>query len=166
MKKYLHKLSRGARMLWRIDPLLGNDSVNTFSRKPTRATIECLLLGNKTIRDNRRRCFPWGPPRAYITGSSKGAVSCQKLREFSWRRVHVSELLSRIGSSSGDGSRMWLRRNNKKWIRLRKEDFIYDLKWQTGKSVARIRLVKTENTSACVTVNYEVCRTAIALYYL
>jgi hypothetical protein len=29
------------------------------------------------------------------------------------------------------------------------------------KSVARIRLVKTEKPSVCVTVNYEVCRSAI-----
>jgi hypothetical protein len=34
------------------------------------------------------------------------------------------------------------------------------------KSVARIRLVKTENTSACVTVNCKVCTSEIALYYL
>jgi hypothetical protein len=34
------------------------------------------------------------------------------------------------------------------------------------KSVARIRLVKTENSNECVTVNDKVCRSAIALYYL
>jgi hypothetical protein len=34
------------------------------------------------------------------------------------------------------------------------------------KSAARKRLVKTENPSACVTVNYEVCTSAIALDYL
>jgi hypothetical protein len=64
------------------DTLLGNDSVNTFPRKPTRATIGRLLLDNgsvntpKTIRDNKGRCFPRGPPRGYITRSSKGARSC------------------------------------------------------------------------------------------
>jgi hypothetical protein len=69
--------------------LLGNDSVNTFPREPTRATIGRLLLGNgsvntpEKIQDNIRRCFPWGPPRDYVTRSSKGAASCQKLREFS-----------------------------------------------------------------------------------
>jgi hypothetical protein len=125
-----------ATILWRIDPLLGNDSVNTFPRKRTRAAIWRLLLGNgsvnwpKTIRDNRRR-LPWGPLRGYITGRSKVAVSCyQKLREFSWRRIHLSELLSSIGLSSGYGNRRWLKRNGNKWGRLWKEDFMRDLKWQ------------------------------------
>jgi hypothetical protein len=78
--------------LWHIDPLLGNDSVSTFPPGPTRSKVEHLLLGKgsvntpKTIRDNRIRRFPWVPPRGYITGSSKGAVTCQKLREFNWVR--------------------------------------------------------------------------------
>jgi hypothetical protein len=33
-------------------------------------------------------------------------------------------------------------------------------------SVARIRLVKTENPNACVTVNYNACKSAIALLSL
>jgi hypothetical protein len=72
------------RILWRIDLLLGNDSVNIFPREPTHVTIGRLLLGNgsvqtpETIRDNRRRCFLWCPPRGYITRRSKGAVSCRE----------------------------------------------------------------------------------------
>jgi hypothetical protein len=34
------------------------------------------------------------------------------------------------------------------------------------KSVARIRLVKIKDPSVCVTMNCEVCRSAIALYHL
>jgi hypothetical protein len=34
------------------------------------------------------------------------------------------------------------------------------------KSIARIQLMKTGNTSICVTVNCKVCRLAIALYPL
>jgi hypothetical protein len=80
----------------------------------------------------------------------------------------TEHLLSRIEWSSGEGSRRWLRRNGKKGTRRCKENFICDLKWQWNcdKSVARIRLVKTENPSACATVNWKVCRIAIALYCL
>jgi hypothetical protein len=35
---------------------------------------------------------------------------------------------------------------------------------ETDKSVARIRLEKTENPSACATVNCKLCKSAIALY--
>jgi hypothetical protein len=173
--RLLSQIFRGPTVLWHIDPLLGNDLVNTFWLEPARATIGRLLLGNgsvntpKTVRDNRPRCFMWGSPRVYITGSSKGAVTCcQKLTEFTWRRVLLSELLSRTGSSSGDGSPRSLRKNVKKGIRRWQEDFMCDLKWQwdSHKSVARIRLVKTENSSACVRVNCKLCKSAIALHCL
>jgi hypothetical protein len=62
--------------------------------------------------------------------------------------------------------RSWqLKNNGKKGIRLRKEDSMWDLKWQWNcdKSVARIRLVKTEDPSACVTLNCKVRRIATAL---
>jgi hypothetical protein len=145
-----------ALLLWRIDPLLGNDSANTFPREPRSATIGRLLLGNrsvntsKTIRDNRRFCFPWGAPRGYITKSSKWSLVVVR----SWESSVEEEFI--WVSCRQDDSRRWL------W----KEDFMCDLKWQWDcyKSVARIRLVKTEKPSACVTVNWKVCRSAIALY--
>jgi hypothetical protein len=35
--------------LWRLYPLLDNDSINTFPRKQTRATIGRPLLGNRSV---------------------------------------------------------------------------------------------------------------------
>jgi hypothetical protein len=56
-----------------------------------------------------------------------------------------------LGSGETEpSSRNWqLQNNGKKGIRLCKEDFMCDLNLQRDcyKSVARIRLVKTENTS-------------------
>jgi hypothetical protein len=125
----LDSISCMDKILWRIDPLLSNDLINTFPWEPTRATIGRLLLSKgsvntpKTIRDNRRRCFPWGPSRSYIRVSSKGAVSCQKLREFSWRRVRLSQL-SRIWSSSGDGSRRWWEEMTRNELDCAKTSFV------------------------------------------
>jgi hypothetical protein len=82
-------------ILWHTHPLLGNDLLNTFPQEPTCATIGCLLLGNgsvntpKTIQDNRRWRVPWDLPQGSITRSLERAVSCQKLREVSWRRVNL-----------------------------------------------------------------------------
>jgi hypothetical protein len=38
------------------------------------------------------------------------------------------------------------------------------LRKDCDKSVTRIRLVKTENSNGCVTVNWKVCRIAVTLY--
>jgi hypothetical protein len=71
--------------------------------------------------------------------------------------------------NNGDAEELdWVENNGKKRIKLRKEDFMCDLtlQWDYDKSVARIRLVKTENSSAFITLNRKVCRIAIALYCL
>jgi hypothetical protein len=98
------------------------------------------------------------------------------------RTEHESEVKSRV--SRRQPARIWaweqriciesslrnwqLQNNGKKGIRLWKEEFMCGLKlqWECYKSVARIRLMKTEKPSAYVTVNCKVCRSAIALYCL
>jgi hypothetical protein len=83
-------------------------------------------------------------------------------KKIAWRVQN--SIRNRTGLSSWDGSRRWLRRNGKKGIRLGQEDFKCWRKseWDCYKSVAMIRLVKAENSSACVTVNWKVRRLAIA----
>jgi hypothetical protein len=84
-------------IFWRIYQLLGNGSVNTFPRKRTRA-IERSLLGNGSVNklsQQYRGGFLRGPCRGVIKGERRSLE------------------LSRNGSSSGDGSLSWLRRNGK-----------------------------------------------------
>jgi hypothetical protein len=102
--------------LWRIYPLLGSASINTFPRKSTRATIGRPLLGNGSINK---------PYEQYM-----GDVFCV-VRAGGLSRDREGRLreLSRIGSSSGDGSRRWLRTSSEKLTRLCKEDFMCALKW-------------------------------------
>jgi hypothetical protein len=161
--------------LWRIDPLLGNDSVNTFPPKANAHNNRCLLLGSgsvntpETIRDNRRRCFPWGPCKVVINNNSieQHRVSCQELSRVS--RCQPARIWAWEQRNWNESSRNWqLQNNDKKAIRLWKENFVCGLKWQEDgyKSVARVRLMKTENPSACVTVNCKVCKSPIALYCL
>jgi hypothetical protein len=149
--------------MWCIDPLLGNDSVNTFPLETTRATTGCLLLGNgsvnmpKTIRDKRRRGFPRGPPRSYITRSSREQLVVAKNWESS-----VGEEFESVVENWVEFWR-WQSKvtkdNGKKGIKLCQEDFMCDLKWQWDcyTSVARTRLVKTVNPSVCVCVCVCVC---------
>jgi hypothetical protein len=149
--------------------MLGNDSINIFPWESTHATVVLILLGNgsvntpKTIRYSRRRRFPWGPPQGYITGNSEGAVGCQKLREFSWRGVVVKNWVefwrwqSKVTEKKCQERELGGAKNT---------SFVIWSDSESYKSVARIRLVKTENTSACLTVNCNVCRSAIALYCL
>jgi hypothetical protein len=77
-------------IFWRVDPLLGNDSVNTFQRKPTWATVGRLLLVNgavNTPRQEYRLCFLWGPCRGVIKGHSQKTRRSreQNCRSRKWR---------------------------------------------------------------------------------
>jgi hypothetical protein len=82
---------------------------------------------------------------------------CQPARIWAWEQRNGTESSLRIWQSQNNG---------KERIRRCKEDFMCDWKWQWDcyKSVAMIRLVKTENPSEYVTVNCEVCRSAIVLW--
>jgi hypothetical protein len=106
-----------------------------------------------------RLCFLCGPCKVVIKKSS-----VEKSRVEFWdASLPGYELGSR-----GIKLSWQLQNNGKKEIRVRKEDFTCDLKWQWDcyKSVARIRLLKTENPSEYLTVNCKVCRSAIALFCL
>jgi hypothetical protein len=103
-------------ILWRIDLLLGNDSVNIFPREATCGKIGRLLLGNgsvntpKTIQDNRTRCFPWAPPRGYITRSSKGAVVVR-----SWESSGEEEFTLVVVENWVEFGRWQSKATEKKW---------------------------------------------------
>jgi hypothetical protein len=160
----------GVYILWRIKPLLGNDPVNTIPLKPTRTTVWRLLLGNgsvsihRTVRDNRRRCFPRSPYRSYITGSLEGAVVVRSwessVEEFIW--VSCQEFGRVLEMAVEDD-----------WEEIARKDLGAAKKTSCVIWIDRLLYIrcqdatsKTEKPSACVTVNCEVCRSAIALYCL
>jgi hypothetical protein len=78
-----------------------------------RTSIARQQISKQAFSTIQRLCFLLGPCRWVIK-----------------RQRRSFEFLSRIGSSSGDGSLRRLRRNGKKGIRLWKEDFMCDSKWQ------------------------------------
>jgi hypothetical protein len=91
---------RALKILWRIDPLLGNDSVNTFPREPTSATTGRLLLDNGSVNTSKN------------TGQQKTAFSMGSApRLYNENFQKSRQLLSRARSSSGDGSWRWWIRN-------------------------------------------------------
>jgi hypothetical protein len=140
-------------ILWRIDlarQRLGKHIPAEADSRNNRASITRQRIIKDAFLTIEAAFFAW-PVRS---GYKKGLDEKSLLSEV--ERVHLSEL-SRIGSSSGNGSRRWLRRNCEKGIRPCKEVFMCDLKsqWDSYKSVARIRLMKTENPSACATVNWK-----------
>jgi hypothetical protein len=122
-------------IMWRIDPLLGNYSANTSPREPMRATIRRLLLVNasvntpKTIRDIE--CGVFCVVRAEGLQETKKIVwvSIEKSRVSRRQPTKIWAREQRIWIESS--LRNWqLQNNGKKGIRLWKEDFMCDLKWQ------------------------------------
>jgi hypothetical protein len=118
-----------------------------YARK-NRTSIDRQWICKQSFSTIERICFVRGRCRRVIKGQR---------RSFEW-----------VGSEESSLRNQQLQNNGKKGIRRCKEDFIGDLKWQWDccNSVARIRPVKAENPSACVTANCKLCRVAIALYYL
>jgi hypothetical protein len=104
-KCYVRQLIK---ILWRIDLLLGNDSVNTFPWTRTRAnkrtSIARKRISKQTFSTIEWLCFLRGQCRGVIKGqrwSLNGVVRSWENsieEEFIW-----VELQSRNGSSSGDG---------------------------------------------------------------
>jgi hypothetical protein len=62
--------------VWRIGPLLGNDSVNTFPQKRTRATIGSV---NKLVNNREAVFSAWSVPRDYKGTKKVVWVSCHEM---------------------------------------------------------------------------------------
>jgi hypothetical protein len=107
-------------VLWRVYPLLGNDSVNThqtieglFSMwyAPWPLLCNCAVNTSKTIRDSRG-CVFRGVCAKWCEESRFGTPACQDM-------------------SLGAKELNWVDKNGKKGIRRCKVDFMCDSKWQT-----------------------------------
>jgi hypothetical protein len=155
------------------------DRIDVHCQATTRQTYSC---GNEYASNNRvtsvpmqrwckhalttieRMCFLRGPCK----------VVCYK-EDFSWEELVKFRDASlpgyELGSRGIELSRVFGIGSCR--IEARKESgcdkktsCMLQWQWDCYKSVARIRLVKTENPSACATVNCEACTSVIALYCL
>jgi hypothetical protein len=145
-------------ILLHVHTLLGNVLVNKFPRRQ----ILCKQ-SDVRLRNNRGGCIFY-VVRA-TPSSGNGPVNSQSDTWHVFSALSMSRLYNNtcpllvqesfFFSSEVPG---WL---NKKW----QDDFI--VIWSASsvlRSVARRRLVKTEDPSACARVNWKVCKSAIALY--
>jgi hypothetical protein len=136
-----------------LQSLLWNRWVNTFLRRRVNATIEELFSVRSVPRvyenDKGDRLSQLG----FGTPACQGAWeqrSCLENWESCWRW------------QSND----WEEMARKELVCEKKFSCVLQWQWDSYKCLPRIRRVKTENISACVTVSCKECRSAIALYYL
>jgi hypothetical protein len=100
----------------------------------------------------------WSVQSSYknFSGVKSSRVSSQEVKSRVSRRQPAGIWAGVQRNWIESSVRNWqLQNNGKKGIRLCKEDSMCDLnlQWDSYKSVARIRLMKTEKPSECVTVN-------------
>jgi hypothetical protein len=154
--------------LWRTDSLLGNDSTNTFPQKPTHATVGHRLLGNGSenkFSQQQRGCVLRGPCWGVTMGQRRSFGSVVRSSEssvgklFVWVRCYQE--LGRVLVMAVEGD--WEEIATKGSGGEKTTSCVVCSDSESYKSVAWIRLVKTENHSERVTVNCKVCKSAIAL---
>jgi hypothetical protein len=116
---------------------------------------------------NCKQAFPTIKMLCFLRGPCKMVI-----RESSEAGRSSSEVKSRVSRRQSTGIWAWEQRNWFGSCRImatneldsaKKTSRVLQWPWDFYKSVARKRLVKTENPSACATVNCKVCKSAIAL---
>jgi hypothetical protein len=113
------------------------------------------VLWKRWRHQQYRLCFPWGLCRVHIREVNAKASSVQGSYE---------SVLSR---RSEESKRDFVSFEDPRWLKKKwQEDFIVisEVVVSVLRPVVRRWVVKTENLSACATVNWKVCKSAIALY--
>jgi hypothetical protein len=128
----------------RKSSLLGNGSVTTFPWKQMHATIE-------------EWCFLWSAARHCITRLCSGVLCGSIMRLYNEDLMQLESELSwvldlAVAAENWD-SQQSRRLRIMAWKELdcaKKTSCVLQWQWDCYKSIARIRLVKTENPSVCV----------------
>jgi hypothetical protein len=155
-------------VLWHVNLLLSNGR-NTHTHGPTRSNRTTALctpfLGNSSVNTLPRKCNDVTSqlliPITWLVFSVWFAVElgflCCPFRGYI---VRVRLQLWRVQESSS-----WVPRFQGVWTRnVKKASWRLQVLVSVLTSIARRRLVDTENASACMTVICKMCLSAIALY--